>query len=152
MPWANVNEVRQDQFPGAIPITEDQYQEGIEAILDGKHIKIEGGFTIVDAPVPVIPEPPEPTLQDYAAGAQLFVEQRAKELGYNDAVTLASYTSSTIPDWAAEAQAFVAWRDEVWVYANQQLHLVETGERDQPTVNEFILELPAFDWPPAPSE
>lgn len=149
MPWANTNAVSQDELPGAVEITDEQYLAAIEALCEGRGVSIENGFEIVEAPPPVEPEPEEPTLADYTRAAQAVVDKRAQEKGYNDAVTLASYVGSTIPEWAAEAQAFVAWRDSVWVYANAQLALVQAGEREQPTVQEFIRELPlpeGFSW------
>lgn len=149
MPWANTNAIAQDEFPGSIEITDEQYIDAINAMIEGRGVSIENGFEIVDIPEPAEPEPEAPTVADYARAAQAFVDKRAQEKGYNDAVTLASYVGSTIPEWAAEAQAFVAWRDSVWVYANTQLAAVSAGEREQPTVQEFIRELPTpegFVW------
>lgn len=45
------------------------------------------------------------------------IEGQARALGYNSAAHLAGYATSTVPDWQAEAQAFIAWRDAVWVQA-----------------------------------
>lgn len=42
------------------------------------------------------------------------VEAQARALGYNSAAHCASYVNSTVPAWATEATAFVAWRDAVW--------------------------------------
>lgn len=66
---------------------------------------------------------------------------------FRDGVTLASYVASTNPEWAAEAQAFVAWRDAVWAYAYVELEKVMTGQRPQPTITDFIAELPPIVWP-----
>lgn len=43
------------------------------------------------------------------------IEAQARNMGYNSAVSLASHVSSTVPGWAAEANAFVAWRDATWL-------------------------------------
>lgn len=147
MPWAGPNQVSQEKFAGAISITAKQYAAGIDALCSGKYISIEKGFEIIDDPEEIIPDPSEPTIEDYRSAAQLFVDMRAKERGYNDAVTLASYVGSTILEWASEAKTFVAWRDQVWLYANEQLRAVQAGERDQPSVAEFIDELPKLEWP-----
>ena len=56
------------------------------------------------------------------------VETQARALGYNSAATLASYVASTTPDWAREAQAFVAWRDAVWLAAFQHDEVVAGGK------------------------
>jgi len=52
------------------------------------------------------------------------IEARAQTLGYNSAAHLAGYAASTVPDWAAEAQRFIAWRDAAWqaVFALQIRH------------------------------
>jgi len=52
-----------------------------------------------------------------------------------------------VPQWAAEAAAFAAWRDAVWTYAYAELAKVQAGQRAQPTVTDLIAELPAIIWP-----
>lgn len=85
--------------------------------------------------------------EDYANAIQAHVDSTAKSRGYADGVTLAGYVASTVPGWAAEAQAFVTWRDAVWVHAHTELARVLAGERTQPTVMSLIAELPAMIWP-----
>lgn len=72
---------------------------------------------------------------------------KAQERRYDSAVSIATYVGSTNPAWAAEAAAFVAWRDAVWAYAYIELDRVMGGQRPQPTVSELIAELPALTWP-----
>ncbi len=97
-------------------------------------------------------EPPEapPTITDYENAIQNLVDSTARERQFRDGVTLASYTASTKPKWAAEAQAFVAWRDNVWFYAYGELAKVQAGQRPQPTVGQFLDEIAPIAWP-APS-
>lgn len=83
----------------------------------------------------------------FQTAIQEHVDQAARSRQYNDGVTLASYTASTIPTWQADAVVFVVWRDAVWVYAYAELDKVQGGERDAPTVEAFIAELPAIAWP-----
>lgn len=90
---------------------------------------------------------PAPTQQDYAAAIQAHVDATAQEKGYGSCVSLASYVASTNVVWAAEAAAFVAWRDAVWAYAYAQLAAVAAEERAQPTVAELVGELPEMEWP-----
>lgn len=71
------------------------------------------------------------------------VEARAQALGYNSSAHLASYVSSTIPDWSAEAAAFVAWRDAVWVAAYQQ-QAEAGGSGHIPSAAEVIAGLPEW--------
>ncbi len=87
----------------------------------------------------------------YRLEIQAMIDAKASERQYDSGATLASYVNSTIEQWAAEAQAFVAWRDAVWLYALAELDKVQKAERDQPRVEEFLAELPVFEWPRAQS-
>lgn len=75
------------------------------------------------------------------------VEETAKARDYNDAAALAGYVNSTVTAWADEAQAFVAWRDDVWQTAFAMLDEVQAGERAAPTPAEAVGELPEITWP-----
>ena len=78
---------------------------------------------------------------------EAHVEATARERDYSSAVSLASYVGSTVATWAAEAQAFVEWRDKVWQKVYADLDEVQSGEREQPTVEAFLADLPAIVWP-----
>lgn len=91
--------------------------------------------------------PPPPTEADYAAAIQAHVDATAQSQDYHDGVMLASYAASTVPTWAAQAAAFVAWRDAVWAYAYEQLAAVQAELRTQPSIAEMVAELPAIVWP-----
>jgi uncharacterized membrane protein YgcG len=90
---------------------------------------------------------PPLSAQDYARAVQEHVDATARGRGYDSGVSLASYVASTITSWAAEAAAFVAWRDAVWAYAYMELAKVQNAERAQPTVAELVAELPVIAWP-----
>ena len=66
---------------------------------------------------------------------------------YSSAQSCVSYINSTKPAWKAEAEAFVAWRDDVWEVAFAELAKVMAGERDQPSIEALIAELPKIAWP-----
>jgi hypothetical protein len=93
-----------------------------------------------------LPAPPS-TLEEYQSAIQSMVDGTARSKQFNDGVTLASYAASTVGPWAAQANIFVAWRDSVWQYAYSELGKVQVGEREQPTVEAFLLELPQIVWP-----
>lgn len=86
------------------------------------------------------------TVETFRASIQYHVDQTAQSRRYDSGNSLASYVASTNAAWAAEAQAFVAWRDAVWLYAYAELDKVLAGEREQPSVEEFIGELPVIEW------
>jgi hypothetical protein len=75
------------------------------------------------------------------------VEDTAKRRDYNDAASLASYVASTNTTWAAEAQAFVGWRDQVWQEAYARLAEVEAGDAEMPTIAEAVADMPEIRWP-----
>jgi len=96
---------------------------------------------LASLPVPVL------TIDDYRLAIQAHIDATAGQRSYDSGLTCASYVGSTNPAWAAEASAFVAWRDAVWTYAYAELAKVEGGQRPQPTVETILAELPALVWP-----
>ena len=90
---------------------------------------------------------PLPGLEEYKAAIIAMLDAAAQQRRYDDAVSISTYVSSTNQQWAAEASAFIAWRDAVWAYAYVELEKVMGGQRPQPTVAEFLNELPALIWP-----
>ena len=86
-------------------------------------------------------------IEQFRVAIQTHVDETAKARNYDSGVSLASYTSSTNPVWASEAAAFVAWRDAVWAYAYAELDKVIAGEREAPTISDFIAELTPVSWP-----
>jgi len=151
MPWAANNRVSTSPIEGGIEITDADYQAALEGIMEGKIVSVEGGeFALVDPPPAPAPEPAPPTLEDYRAAIRAHVDATAQARNYDNAVSCASYVNSTNPQWAAEAQAFVAWRDAVWAYVFAELAEVENGQRPQPAIEEFVGELTAavpMEWP-----
>lgn len=95
---------------------------------------------------------PAPTMADFAAAVQTHIDDMAVFRGYADGVALAGYVASNVSAWACEAHAFTAWRDAVWDYAYAQLAAVQAGQRQQPTIQGLIGELPAVDWSLRPDD
>lgn len=86
-------------------------------------------------------------VEQFKSAIQDHIDATAAARNYTDGVSLASYVASTVPSWAAEAAAFVAWRDAVWAYAYAEMDRVLNAERPQPSVAEMLSELPAIEWP-----
>ena len=103
----------------------------------------------VEAGEPVIEHPGLNAVDVYRLEIQAMIDAKASERQYDSGATLASYVNSTIEQWAIEAQAFVAWRDDVWLYALAELDKVQKDEREKPNVADFLAELPEFEWPDA---
>lgn len=91
---------------------------------------------------PVVPL----TQQDFANAIKKQLNDVAIARNYENEYSIASYVSSTNPQWQQEAQAFVAWRDAVWLYAYSELALVQAGDKPVPTIEQFLEGLPDLIW------
>ena len=89
------------------------------------------------------------TKSQLISAIQSMLDEKAKERGYDSILSLCTYATSTAAKFAAEGQAGVSWRDEVWAKGYAILADVESGARAIPTVDEFLAELPNFAWPGA---
>ncbi|MCW8279849.1 hypothetical protein K7A42_03035 [Agrobacterium sp. InxBP2] len=126
----------------------------VQREIDGKIVGVYSSFQAGIAEEGMLDSDPEViaflnpvTITDYENAIQNLVDSTARERQFRDGVTLASYIGSTKPRWAAEAQAFVAWRDNVWFYAYGELAKVKAGQREQPTVEQFLAEIAPIAWP-----
>lgn len=123
----------------AVEISDEQWMD----FLNNQGFRRWDGENVVEFAPPALVT----TVEEYRTAIQSLIDAKAQEKQYDSGATLASYVSSTIPQWSAEATAFVAWRDQVWAYALGELQKVQSGEREQPSVEDFLAELPAFEWP-----
>lgn len=74
------------------------------------------------------------------------LDSAAQGRGYDSVSTAISYAEEpAVPKFQNDGKAFRAWRSLVWAYAYEQLAKVLAGEREQPTVEGFLLELPALE-------
>jgi hypothetical protein len=92
-------------------------------------------------PQPPVPEPL--TIEACRAAVQAHVDAVAVSRLYDSGVSLASYLGSTNPAWAAEAAAFVGWRDAVWT----RVHALWVEAPDDLTPEDVIAALPEITWP-----
>ena len=98
----------------------------------------------------VIPPPPPPTIDELKQGlinaVQTYMDETAQTRGYDSIASACSYGLSTVQKFREEATACISWRDNVWNYCYEQLALFESGQRDVPTVEQLIAELPTLEW------
>lgn len=94
------------------------------------------------------PAPPPPAQSDYRAAVQAHIDATAAVRGYDSGQTCATYVSDPLPQWAAEAAAFVVWRSAVWQQVLATLAAVAGGD-PAPTIADLIAGLPAMMWPTA---
>jgi hypothetical protein len=84
----------------------------------------------------------------YEQAVQAKLDGAAIAARYDSIATAVSYAEEpAVPKFQNDGIAFRAWRSLVWAYAYQQLALVLAGEREQPTIEAFLLELPALELP-----
>lgn len=130
--------------PGAVEMAYEQYEAAIDAMQRGLVVKVQnGGVDMVPPPEPE-PEvvlPREPTLADFRAALAVHVDAVAQARQYDSGISCASYVGSSNLMWAAEAQAFVLWRDAFWQRAFEELANVQAGLRPQPTIEGFVEEM-----------
>lgn len=135
---------------GCVEVPPPEIPEGQLAVYNGK------GWDLVDAPAPQ-PEPqPGPELDQLLPGevrayltsvVQEHMDTTARERNYDGILSLCTYATSTNPKFAAEGQAGVEWRDDVWTRCYELLDQVEAGDVTVPTASELIGMLPPFTWP-----
>jgi len=101
------------------------------------------GGKFLNAPAPVATK--EQVIASAVSAVQFHLDAAAKSLGYDDIKTAVTYADEpAVPKFQADGQALRAWRSLVWAHAYATLDAVEDGEREQPTIEEFIAELPEF--------
>ncbi len=129
-----IGETPNPAYPaGCVEITDEQWME---------LVSYPGQRQLVDGIVrPFVPVPPPTTLGDYTAAIAGMLDAKARTRRYDNALSIATYVGSGNAAWAAEAQAFVAWRDQIWAYCYAELAKVQAGEREQPTISDFLVEL-----------
>lgn len=82
-------------------------------------------------------------------GAEILAakaESVAQEKLYANAVSCASYANSTNPQWKAEAEAFIAWRDSLYAYGLSVFQAIAQGAA-APSMDEFVAGIPNITWP-----
>ncbi len=86
-------------------------------------------------------------MEDAVKSLDLLIDNKAKARGYDSTLSICTYLTSTNEQWAAEAKAFIEWRDAVWTRALKAKDDILSKSRTAPTQEEFIQELPELVWP-----
>ena len=74
---------------------------------------------------------------------QLNLNVQARELGFDGINSIAKYMGFD-NKYRADAESLARWTVSVWEYAEAELVKMQEGSRTVPTVDEAILELPAY--------
>lgn len=115
----------------------------------GEKVLKEAGYEWVE-PTPVEPTA-EQVLRQYEDRVQRFLDETAQSRGYDNTYTCLSYLNSTDQTWNTEANAFNAWRDQVWRKCHETFNAFMSGAIERPTAEELIASFPALDWGTEPS-
>ena len=120
---------------------------------EGKRAKWDGiGFVLEDILQPEQPQPQPPTQEQIKAALSSAVQDHmdaaARAAGYDDIKSAVTYAEEpVVPKFQQEGQTFRAWRSLCWAACYEVMAQVEAGERDVPTADELIAELPALEIP-----
>ncbi|HAT1744794.1 TPA: hypothetical protein I8Z16_003035 [Legionella pneumophila] len=108
----------------------------------------EWSFNGSDFIAPMIPSKTiDDIKQEFNSGIQVYLDSIAKTKFYESSLHCASYANSTNPTWKAEGEAFIAWRDAVWIKAYDLLEQYEQGQIELGSITDLINQLPAIIWP-----
>lgn len=88
---------------------------------------------------------PGPTIEDYDAAMENHLRSEREDRGYTTREP-DSYLTSHVPRWAQDARDWVSHRDDVMEYALGMINEVKSGQRDPPTMEEFVDGLPSIVW------
>lgn len=102
-------------------------------------------YEVVEIPVHV--ETAEEIQKRLTDGVQNWMDSKVHERNYDNVHTcVGTYLYSPIEKFRLEAEAVRDWVSYVWSTCYEILAQVEAGERDIPTLEEVISELPILVW------
>ena len=149
----NIVELCQIKYPGMVETMHIIFSQDMEG----------GPLRISKWDVPDVPEPTVEELEaeipqyqrqfdvqtfkkDIDAKVSALLNSTAQSRGYSDSQSIVGYVSSTNTQWQAEAQAFAAWRDQVWERVYIEYMAIDAGG-SIPNEDEFMASLPQIVWP-----
>ena len=101
-------------------------------------------FRIVGIPEPTQEEVNAQTQASLTSAVQKVLDTEAQKLGYDSCLSVCSYVETGVQKFDDEGKAFRAWRSAVWAKGYEILNAVLTGEREVPTEEQLLAELPAL--------
>lgn len=99
-------------------------------------------YEVIALPEPTAEEIAERIQKQLTDAVQRVLDNKAQELLYDNCLSVCSYIDTGVPKFDAEGKAFRAWRSAVWAKGYEILAKVQEGEREIPTEEELIAELP----------
>lgn len=71
-----------------------------------------------------------------------YLNSKAQEKGYDNIINASLRAALPGSPYYSEGVAYGEWMDNVWAYCYQELDKIQQGLRTEPTIEEFISELP----------
>ena len=107
----------------------------------------EGALLERPAPPELSPEEQQAAMQKtYTDAIQARLDSFAQTRGYDSIMSVCSYFGSANPRFKAEADRAIMLRDATWVKCYEILAEVLAGQRQVPTLEEIVSELPVLTW------
>ncbi len=110
-------------------------------------VKAWNGLVYIEGEEPQEPELPVEVIQariqkQLTNAVQRVLDSKAQELLYDNCLSVCSYIDTGVQKFDDESRAFRKWRSAVWSKCYEILDLVKSGEREIPSEEELIAELP----------
>ena len=105
--------------------------------------KQDNSYTYDEIRVPATDD----NIKNYINVVQAVMDFVAQEKGYDNIFTACTYATSTSERFAAEGQACVTYRDQVWTTCYGILAQVQAGTLPAPTIDALVAALPVMVWP-----
>ena len=137
-------EIHGDNIPAdAVEITVEEHQALLEGQSMGKRIVAD------ESGRPILQDPPPPTAEQIMsrleARVQLWLDEQARALGYDDIKSAVTYADEpSIPKFQQEGQEMRRLRSLAWARCYEILNAVQAGQRSIPTEEELIAEMEAL--------
>ena len=140
-------EIHGDNIPAdAVEITDAEHAALLEGQSQGKVIVAD------ESGRPILQDPPPPTAEQIMsyleARVQLWLDEQARALGYDDIKSAVTYAEEpAVPKFQQEGQALRRLRSLAWARYGEILNAVQAGQRPIPSWEELEAELPPMEWP-----
>lgn len=122
-------------------IEPDYDRQLFDLVLDDVQSLDRVSYTIVPKPIEQQHKVIQKRLTDVV---QAQLDEKAQQYGYDNIFTACTYVNSTNNKFRSQALAFIDWRDRVWIHCYTVLDDVQQGNREVPTEQMLINELPTF--------
>lgn len=85
-------------------------------------------------------------LTEFTQKLLTYLDLKASEKQYISAVSCISYSTSTNPQWAKEASAFIKWRDSMLAAAYDYQDNISNGNNTNSSFETFLVTAPVLIW------